>query len=395
MIPPTPLLPMQRTIHDHPARFRVVACGRRWGKTELGKFSAIESAMRGGTVWWISPNYGMAVDVWRSLKATLADTWETKNEQQKLIALPDGGSIRVRSGDDPDSLRGASLDLAILDEAAFLPEAVWTAAIRPTLSDRRGRALFLSTPKGIGNWFYRVYSYGLDDNRPDWHSWRSPTADNPLIPVSEIDSARADLPERIFRAEYMAEFLEESGGVFRGTAAAATASPGVYQPDHRYVMGIDWARIEDFTVGVVIDATESVMVAMDRFNGIGWALQTGRIARLNDTWHPTVIYAENNSMGGPLIGMLEAEGLPVYPFNTTNQSKDDLINDLALAIERERLRLLNDPILIHELSTYAVERLPSGRFRYSAPPGGHDDTVIALALAWHAVQRGHTVIRFG
>jgi hypothetical protein len=388
----------QQAVYDSPARFKVVACGRRWGKTELGKRIAIEAAQQGKTVWWISPNYGVSLDVWRSLKASLIDLWESKNEQQKMIVLPDGGAIRVRSGDDPDSLRGASLDLAVLDEAAFLRESIWTAAIRPTLSDRRGRALFLSTPNGIGNWFYRVYTFGLDPTRPEWQAWRFPTRTNPHIPPDEIDTAQRDVPDRIFRAEYLAEFTDDAGGVFRGVLAAATldaSAETILLPDHRYVMGVDWGRVDDFTVGTVLDATDRVLVALDRFNGVGWELQRGRLRALADRWQPVMIYAENNSIGSPNIEALQADGLPVYPFNTTNASKDELINDLALAIERGQVRLLNDPILINELSSYMQERTASGRFRYGAPPGGHDDTVIALALAWHAAQHGAPVMRFG
>src|SRR5204863_2025119 len=127
--------------------------------------------------WWIMPSYSMAADVWRSLKESLAGRWQDKNEQQRIITLDGGGLIRVRSGDDPDSLRGSGLDLAVLDEAAFLREAVWTGAIRPALSDRRGKALFLSTPKGK-NWFWKIYGYGLDPKRPEWKSWTFPTSTN-------------------------------------------------------------------------------------------------------------------------------------------------------------------------------------------------------------------------
>ncbi len=354
----------------------------------------IECALNRGSAWWVMPSYRMADDVWRSLKATLADHWQEKNEQQKLIILPGGGSLRVRSGDDPDSLRGASLDLVVLDEAAFLREQVWTSALRPALSDRRGRAMFLSTPKGIGNWFHRVFGYGLDPTRAEWQSWQFPTAANPRIAPDEIEAARLDLPERVFRAEYLAEFTDDSGGVFRNILPCATASTlSAPEPGHRYALGIDWGRV-DFSVAIVIDKTDQKMVAMDRFNGVGWALQRGRLATLAANWQPEAIWAEENSIGGPNIEALRAEGLPVQAFTTTNASKDDLINGLALALERGRLQIIPDPILLHELQSYTLERLPSGRFRYSAPSGGNDDTIIALALAYYAAQYAGSSLRF-
>ena len=387
--------PGQQAVLDSAARFRVVACGRRWGKTETGKLAAISVAGQGGAAWWIMPSYTMSVEVWRALKATLHGTWSEKNEQTRLIVLPGGGSIRVRSGDDPDSLRGASLDLAVLDEAAFLREAVWTSALRPALSDRRGRALFLSTPKGVGNWFHKVFSYGLDTGRSEWQSWQFATAANPRIDADEIESARRDLPDRVFRAEYLAEFIDDGGGVFRNVLDAATAVT-LTGPEsgHRYMIGVDWGRV-DFSCAVVIDASVNRMVALDRFNGLGWALQRGRLATLAATWQPQSIWAEENSIGGPNIEALRGEGLPVYGFTTTAQSKDDAITALALALERQKLAIVADPVLLHELQSYEMTRLPSGRFRYSAPNGEHDDTVIALALAWQAAQFGGASVRFG
>jgi phage FluMu gp28-like protein len=387
--------PIQLDVLQDTHRFKVLACGRRWGKTELGKAIAIEAAQRGETVWWISPNYPQSVDVWMSLKMSLAAVWESKIESYRLVTLPGGGSIRVRSGDAPDSLRGVSLDLAILDEAAFMSEYVWTQAIRPTLSDRRGRALFLSTPKGVANWFHNIYRHGLDVNRTEWRSWQFPTATNPYIDPDEILSAKSDLSETIFRAEYGAEFVTESGTVFRRVQQALTAPPNpTYNPTHRYVMGVDWGRVNDFTVAVVIDMNEQAMVEMDRFNQVGWSIQRGRLMELAARWQPSTIYAEANSIGGPNIEALVNEGLHVKPFNTTQRSKVQIIEELAHAIETRQLALLNHPILLHELLAFEYSPSASGP-RYEAPSGGHDDTVIALAIAWNAGQFGGAGIRFG
>jgi len=388
----------QSEVLDSPIRFRVVACGRRWGKTQTGKIAALKVASNGGIVWWIMPSYAMAADVWRSLKGSLRGQWLEKNEQERTILLDGGGLLRVRSGDDPDSLRGAGLDLAVLDEAALMQESVWSGAIRPALSDRRGKALFLSTPKGVGNWFSKIYGYGVDPNRPEWDAWCFPTINNPHIAPGEIEAARADMPERVFRQEYLAEFIADSGDVFRNVIQRATVTlQSKPTSGHEIIFGLDWARMEDFTCVAILDATTRQLVALDRFNGIGWALQRGRIATLAETWKPNVIWAEANSIGGPNIEALQADGLPVQAFTMTSASKDQVINSLALALERDKdpLTIIADPVLLHELQAYTLERLPSGRFRYNAPSGDHDDTVISLALAWYGAQHGGTSIRFG
>jgi phage FluMu gp28-like protein len=372
----------------------VVACGRRFGKTETGKILTIDRALAGRVCWWISPTFRMADDVWRSLKTTLDGEWIGKSEDMHRIDLPGGGVIRVQSGHDPDALRGAGLDLAVLDEAAFLHPDVWHAAIRPALADRRGEALFLSTPNGR-NWFWGLYMLGHNAAHTQWQSWRFPTSANPLIDPAEIDAARDLLPEHLFKQEYEAEFLADAGAVFRNVDAAATVDPGdTPDPDERYVFGVDWGRDNDYTVIAVLASKAQRMVALDRFNEIGWGLQRGRLVTLYEKWRPAVIWAEANSIGGPNIDALQAEGLPVSAFTTSVSSKPPLIESLALAIERGELALLRDPVLIGELQAYTVERLPSGRFRYTAPPGAHDDTVIAAALAWHGLTHSGRIISF-
>lgn len=363
----------------------MVACGRRFGKTETGKILLIERALTGKTGWWISPTFRMADDVWRSLKTSLTGVWCDKSEDMRRLDLPGDGVIVVRSGHDPDALRGAGLDLAVLDEAAYLHPDVWAAAIRPALADRRGEALFLSTPRGR-NWFWGLYMLGQVSAQAQWQSWRFPTSANPLIDPAEVEAARALLPERLFRQEYLADFLDDAGGVFRHVEAAATAAEETGPlPGERIVFGVDWGRDNDFTCIAVLSVTRRRLVALDRFNEIGWSLQRGRLVALAAIWHPEAIWAEANSIGGPNIEALQAENLPVSPFTMTATSKGPLIESLALALERSELELLPDPVLLHELQAYTLERLPSGRFRYNAPPGTHDDTVIALALAWHGV----------
>jgi len=129
------------------------------------------------------------------------------------------------------------------------------------------------------------------------------------------------------------------------------------------------------------------MTALDRFSGVGWDLQRDRLKSLVQRWQPQIIWAEANSIGEPNIEALTREGLPVRPFFTTSKSKSPLIESLALAIERNDISLLDDPVLLGELANYSLQRLPSGAWRYSAPSGGHDDTVIATALAWYGAQR--------
>jgi hypothetical protein len=379
----------QQQILSEARRFNVLDCGRRFGKTEFGIHQAITMALRGYPVAWYAPVYRDAMDVWRALKLTLRGITKTKNETEKRIELITGGTIEVWTLNDPDNSRGRKYKRVIIDEAAKIPHlsVAWNETIRATLTDYKGDAWFLSTPKGR-NFFWQLYQRGLDSARyPEWQSWHRPTTDNPFIDPDEVEAARHEMPERAFQQEYLAEFLDDGGAVFRNLRACTTSEYSEPSPEYRYVFGVDWGKSHDFTVIVVMDHSGR-MVTMERFNQIGWSLQRGRLLALADKWQPDAIWAELNSIGDPNVEALQDEGLPVYGFQTTAQSKTPLIDSLALAFERAEIGIIDEPVLLSELQSYSMERLLSGRFRYSAPEGMHDDTVIALALAWHGVQTG-------
>lgn len=378
----------QRRIYESPARFRVAACGRRFGKTTVGERAIIKAAIEGKQCWWLAPTADMSAKIWRSMKWRLRPLRCEIRESERILWTPTGGFIEVKSTHEYDNLRGAGLDFVLMDEAAFMHMDVWPQIVRPMLLERKGHALFLSTPLGR-NHFFDLYSMGLNSGEPDWAAFHFTSFDNPLIDPAELEGIRRSTPERIWQEEYLAEFIDGSGQVFRNVKENATA-PLDAEPnaDHVYVAGLDWARDVDYTCMVVIDSTTCQMVAMDHFNQVDWALQRSRVKKLADQWNVSIIWAEVNSIGSVNIEALQADGVPVKPFLTTAQSKAPLIDGLAAALEQGSLAIQNKEVLVNELLAYRVERLPAGGYRYSAPPGGHDDTVIAAALAWHGVARG-------
>lgn len=378
--------PGQREVHEHQARFKVLAAGRRWGKTRLGVNECLDVAARGGRAWWISPSYKMSEVGWRPLQRIGNKVGADVRIVDRKVEMPSGGWVQIRSADKPQSLRGEGLDFVVLDECAFMGQAAWSEALRPALADRKGGALFISTPKGR-DWFWRLWQRGQSRNNGngEWQSWVFPTEANPFIDGTEIEAARDNLPDRIFRQEFLAEFIDDAGGVFRGVMAAACATRLPPIEDHEYVFGVDWGKHNDFTVIAVLDAETSAMVAMERFRQIDYQLQVGRLKALYDRYAPSQIVAERNAMGEPLVEQLQREGLPVEGFTTTNASKAQAIDGLALAIEKQELEILNDPDLVGELQGFEAHRLPSGTLRYQAPEGMHDDCVMALALAWHGM----------
>lgn len=375
----------QREVWQDAARFHTLACGRRWGKSRLGALLCLHKAATGGRAWWVGPTYPVASVGWRMIRRLAVQIPSASiRESERMVMLPGGGSIQVKSADNPDSLRGEGLNYVVIDECAFVREEAWTEALRPALADRKGGALFISTPKGR-NWFWRLWHNADGEN---WKAWRFTSYDNPYLDPAEIDAAKENLPERVFAQEFMAEFIEDTGGVFRRVMEAATATAMERgEPGQEYIVGVDWGKSNDFTVLTVLDQTGR-LVALDRFNQIDYAVQLGRLSALCERFPPMVVIPEQNSIGVPLIEQLHRTGLRIQPFLTTNASKAQAIDALTLAFERGDICILPDPVLIAELQSYEAERLPSGMLRYGAPAGMHDDCVMSLAMAWQGIATG-------
>ncbi len=233
------LHPGQAEVFANGARFRVLACGRRWGKTRLGVAMCIETASKGGRAWWIAPSYKLAAVGWRGVRNLAAQIPSVQiREGERLLTFPGGGTVQVRSADDPQSLRGEGLDFAVLDECAYMKPEAWTEALRPALSDRKGGALFISTPRGL-NWFRDLWLLGQLPEQSEWRSWSFKTVDNPFIDPAEIEAARAILPSRVFRQEYEADFMEDAPGALWKRAwidaGRVLAAPEL----RRIVVGVD------------------------------------------------------------------------------------------------------------------------------------------------------------
>jgi len=236
---PRPHAAQQRVINDA-KRFNVVDCGRRWGKTELGMDRLIQPALQGRPVGWFAPNYKLAAPVWRDLQSRLYPVTRDVNQQERRLELMGGGSLELWSLDSPDSGRGRAYAAVVLDEAALIPnlEYAWQESIRPQLTDHRGSAWFLSTPKGTANYFHTLFQRGQDATQADWASWQMPTSSNPYIDPAEIAAARVDLSELAYLQEYEAVFCNWEGAVFR-RILDCVADPPERTP--ACAIGVDWA----------------------------------------------------------------------------------------------------------------------------------------------------------
>lgn len=371
---PTPHINQQQILNAD-KRFVVVMCGRRFGKSELSQILIIKEALNGGQVAYITPTYKLAQVFFERLTKVLP----FKNNIQKLkIYCPNEGSIEFFTGERLDNLRGRKFHLVIIDEAAFISdlEDGWNNSIRPTLTDFEGRAVFLSTPRGK-NFFYSLF---MKQGENDWQSFKFSTYDNPHINPREIDEARIQLPEVVFNQEYLADPAENSANPFGNAFIKRCIKPISAQPIVCY--GIDLAKSVDFTVIVGLDNNGNVAY-FDRFQ-LDWHNTKETIKRLP----PAPIIVDSTGVGDPILEDLLREGVNIEGLKFTSQSKQQLMEGLASAIQQGRIGF-PEGVIVDELDVFEYQFTANG-VRYSAPSGFHDDCVMALALAWqnHNIKRG-------
>lgn len=187
----------------------------------LGMTLCLKTGLRGGRVWWLAPNFKQALEGWAYLQRLvnqLPATMARSQLSEYLVRFQGGGSIQIRTADNPDALRGAGLDGVVLDEYASMKPDVWDLIIRPALADRQGWAVFISTPAHF-NHFYDLYDHAEKDDSGTWAAWTHPTWDNPYIPESEIEAAQRDMLPEDFDQEFAASFTAVGGAIFRELSA--------------------------------------------------------------------------------------------------------------------------------------------------------------------------------
>ena len=391
----------QLTVREQAKRFNWLAAGRRWRKTTFFMTLAMDALMQKQDVLWLAPIEAQVQIGFMEARRASDGGVKFKSSPRPEAWIP-GRKKRVifRSLEDPDLVRGYTADLIVIDEASFVKPYAYYEVVRPIVSDSGGTIWCGGTPRGR-NWFWQEFERAKSGEIANSACWQVPTlgvkvidgqltrAPHPLensdFSFEELWGLWKSMPERSFRQEYLAEFIEGGGGVFRRVREAAVLEPGVPQEGHEYGIGVDWARSEDFTVFSVIDITTKEQVEVQRFTDIDYVIQGNRLVALYEKWRPTIILAEATGIGGPNIEYLLRRDIPIIPFNTGSASKLLIIDDLTSAFERGAIKILNEQackVQIDELEAYESQRLESGIVRFHCPSGFHDDTVIALALCW-------------
>ena len=237
-------LPWQQEVYGDNTRFKVVAAGRRCGKSRLAAWAMIIRALSTPRVdvFYVAPTQGQARDIMWSVMEDLAHpVISSKHVNNMQFKLANGSRISLKGADRPDTMRGVSLEFLVMDEYADMKPVVWEEILRPALADRKGDALFIGTPKGR-NHFYELYQYALTEDDPSYTAWHFTSYDNPLLDPEEIDLAKKSMSSYAFRQEFMASFEALGSEIFKEDWIEFTEEE---PSDGDYYISIDLAGFSD------------------------------------------------------------------------------------------------------------------------------------------------------
>ena len=419
-------------------KVKVAACGRRWGKTEASAIDVATYAIanNGSVQMIVAPTYDQSRLISNTVERLLLSKEEIRQDVQITkspypdIRFRDSRIMARTADDDGRNLRGHSADRVVVDEAAFVRDEVIEEVIGPMLADKNGQLVMVSTPFGK-NHFYHAFMRGAQGNKSRVRSFRFPSWANPYISREYVEHQRSVLTDRQFKVEYEAEFVDDQNSVFPWAdiqsavsyqpsdfAKAMSDKPAVSPDGAVYVAGIDWARYSDYTAVVILGMVngkwlmengqsgigngDSVhqpsaiyrVVAVDRFNRMDWHAQVERVADLLCKFNVAGVAADQTSTGDPVLEILRNElwsgrnlDADIEGVVFTNQSKGELIDNLAIRLAHRELTFPYNEQLIRELQFYEYELTESGRIRTGAHRGYNDDCVCALALALRIAPR--------
>ncbi|MBX7132916.1 MAG: terminase family protein [Fimbriimonadaceae bacterium] len=389
--------PGQKRFLEANARIKVLACGRRWGKTDA---CAAQIALRlltdaSSRQLIVAPTLDQARLLFDRVVEMLDDAevqgFTIRKSPYPHLRLGEH-RLMARSGHLGRSLRGNEATDIVIDEAAFLPEEVITEIALPMLATTHGTLTLISTPKGH-NHFWRFYMLGERGDHGVW-SATAPTKESPFIAPGFLEIQRDLISDRAYRVEYEAEFLDSAGQVFRTEAIdACLVAELPPEPEGRVYIGVDWARYEDFTaVAVLAGYRDSCrLLHIERMTGLTWNEQVRRVAEIVGRHRYASVLCDATGVGDVALEMLQV-ALPrqgVQGLVFTAAEKAALIDVLAWLIENAALKMRPEPELIRELQHFEAKPSASGHTKFGAPSGYHDDLVVALALAARQLPRSY------
>jgi len=366
-----------------PQRFKVAVWHRRAGKSKTALNQQIARALKTkGVFYYFLPTYRQSKAVmWDSLvkEHIPLEVVEKINDSELAVYYVNGSIQRFAGCEDIDKHRGINTADVVFDEYAEISEKMWTVIIQPILRENKGTATFIFTPKGL-NHAWRLVQLAKE-NPKEWFVSIKDVNDTKVFTGDELNEIKRNTPIDLFEQEYYVKFIEGAGQFFKRISSNLIEETEKIEPGHIYQMGVDLAKYQDYTVITLIDLNTFNVLKQERFNQIDWNLQKAKIEALYHKYGKPLIYIDSTGVGDPIYEDLLKRGLRAEAYKFTEQTRKDLLVNLALKLEQGIIRIPDNEILKSELQSFRYELTETGRTKIVVPEGLHDDAAISLALA--------------
>lgn len=371
-------------------RFSVLVWHRRAKKSRsmLNKqIMRIMARKEPGVCYYVLPTYRQAKQVvWDSLinDHVPPEIIEKKNDSELAIYYKNGVIQRFIGSEDYDKHRGTNPFDVVFDEYAEQSEQIWIAIFQPVLAENGGTATFGFTPKGK-NHAWKLVQMAKDN--PLWFVSEKGVKDTQVFKQEELDEVKRNTPSALYAQEYEIAFNEAAGAFFR-RITNNLYDKEQQQPEYGdFQLGVDLAKYQDFTVLTPFNLNTFRAYPQDRFNQIDWNLQKARI-EATALRYKARVKIDATGVGDPVVEDLKSRGLNITDEDAvkfTEVSRMNLLNNLAMLLEQDKIQIPNDQGLIDELESFQYSLSPLGKIKVGAPESMHDDRVMSLALAVHGV----------
>lgn len=389
----------QLPILRNSARFKVLVWHRKAHKTTLAWNELLRwaSAVK-GTYWYVAPYLGQAKKiVWQDpemgAKYCPPEIWDKRNNSETYLTFPNGSIIYMMGANEPQGLRGPNPKGVVLDEYDDMKQETWSQVIQPIMTaNPNAWTWFVGTPKGKRDLF-RKFEYAQQQERDkgkasEWQASLLKASESGIISKEGLEMVRNDpgTPEDFYKQEYEVEFLDGAGAFFKGVQDILY-EPSVcpdklkLHPKKKYQIGIDWAKVNDFTVFTPLDLTNFYIYPQTSFNQIDYNLQQARAEAIYLKYNKARVQMDGTGIGVPIFDALSRSIPRLEEYTFTEQSRKDLLENLKLKIITQTIRLPNDPELLYQLGSFQYNLTLNGKVRIGVPDGVHDDRVFSLALA--------------
>lgn len=389
-----------KLLHDTKIKYVVVPCGRRFGKTELGLNVMVYYGLNWDamSILYMTPRGDQRNTAFNEFVSRFGDApfIFNVNRSESFVTFRNKSRIYFKLGSFPsvESIRGKKFDVLVLDEFAMYNKDVFESILEPTLATQKDfKVLFLSTPRGKGQ-FYTYYKRGLDTAYPKWASYRASSDKNPLVSKEFLEDVKKSIPEKIYKQEYEAEFIDDSGALFENIDSCTSSKKFEFVQTEKYFAGIDLGFTNDFCVVNVLDSRGNV-VDWDRFNQVSLTDASKRIFEFLKKWGNPITLVENNQYQGVSEMIRNLGYKKLYDFNTNSKTKKEIIEDLIVAFQEKTISIPNNELYRLELLEFGYHFNPKTRNVSYMGLGEHDDIVMSLAIAWHCYKKHSKKIAIG